>query len=644
VSQFCLPQQLLARLTALAITLFSHSGYCQVQMKLQAPPKVEVGQQFEVALEAQSEQGGVANPKLSTPPGMEISQPRLSTSTQTSFSFGFGSKQTVSRTVVLGVRWTLRASRIGKYNLGPAVVELEGAKYQSRNVTVEVVPQGSLPQRQRSSPFGWLDPFDPFGGRMPNMDDLFGNNEPEVLDDYPKELETPAALDPVAFLRMEAVPTRVFVGQQVTLKVFAYGSRGRFEEQGSKEPSRTDFFSVPVVEGLAPNDLRAVPIGDSRWYAGKVREILLFPLRVGELPIGPMEYGFGGGRYGTTGGRPLSRTSQPLTITVAEPPLDGRPSGYQLGDVGRFSLSAEVSPREVEAGGSVSAVVTLSGVGNLPQQLRVPGRTGVDFLTPSVKSTPRLEGGAYGGTKVFTYVIRLDAPGDVDLGEITLPFFDPETQQYDVARTVLGTVKVKPSSKPMSAQPSAAPPSGLDQLLHVLTPRPMLASVPGQGRFLADRPMAGPLLVVPPLSIVLLQALLLLQRRFATWLARRRSSYRTRVNEQLNEAGALLLREPRAAASALERALYLTIEARFQIKGRGVLRPELARLLEAAGVPPGLSQRVTECLEACDSVRFAPLEAATMAELQRTVQDSVEQLFAVPTASTRTNLAAGAQA
>jgi hypothetical protein len=357
-----------------------------------------------------------------------------------------------------------------------------------------------------------------------------------------------------------------------------------------------------------------------------------------------MEYGFGGGRYGTTGGRPLSRTSQPLTITVAEPPLEGRPSGYQLGDVGRFSLSAEVSPREVEAGGSVSAVVTLSGVGNLPQQLRVPTRTGVDFLTPSVKSKPRLEAGAYGGTKVFTYVIRLDTPGAVDLGEISLPFFDPETQQYDVARTVLGTVNVKPSSKPAAAQPSAAPPSGLDQLLHVLRPRPTLASVSGRGRFLADRPMAVLLLVVPPFAIVLLQALLLLQRRSTSWLARRKSSYRTRVNEQLREASTLLERDPRAAASALERALYLTIEARFQIKARGVLRPELVRLLTAAGVPVELGQQVTACLETCDSVRFAPLEAATMAELLRTVQDSVEQLFGIAAAPARTHSDAGAVA
>lgn len=643
MTQLRLPQRGLAWLTLLLIALISPSAYCQVQMNLQAPPKVEVGQQFEVTLEAQSEQGNAANPKLSTPPGMEISQPRVSTSTQTSFSFGFGSKQTVSRSTVLGVRWALQASRVGKYSIGPAVVELSGAKYQSRKVTVEVVPQGSLPQRRRSSPFGWPDPFDPFGGRMPGMDDLFGNDAPDEPVDYPKELETSAALDPVAFLRVEATPTRVFVGQQVTLKVFAYGSRGRFQEQSAKEPSRTDFFSIPVVEGATLNDLHRVPIGDGQWYAAKVRETVLFPLRAGELQIGPMEFGFGGGRYGASG-RPLLRTSQPLTLTVAEPPLEGRPAGYQIGDVGRFTLHADVSPRDVEAGGSVSAVVTLSGLGNLPQQLRTPSRTGVDFLTPTVKHTPKLEAGSYGGTKVFTYVIRLDTAGEVDLGEITLPFFDPDNQQYDVARVALGTVTVKPGSKPVAPQASAAPPSGLDQLQRALSVRPALASVPGQSRFFADRAVPWLLLVLTPLSVLILQGLLLLQRRSKAWLARRKGSFSTRINEQLRGASNLLEREPAAAASALERALYLAIEARFQIKGRGVLRPELARLLLTSGVPATLCDQVTACLETCDSVRFAPLGAATMAELRRSAQGIIEQLLDDTVLVRTRSLDAGARA
>jgi hypothetical protein len=640
------PLRVLPALGVLVYFLFCPTAYCQVEMDLEAPPKVEVGQQFEVKLDAQSAQGSPVNPRLNTPPGLEVGGPSVGTSWRMNIVNG-----RMNKTTGLNARWVLLAARVGKLTIGPAVVELDGSKYQSRTVTVEVVPQGSLPQRRRSSPFGWPDPFDPFGGRIPGMDDIFGSGEPEQPSNYPKELDTPAALDPIAFLRVEATPTRVYVGQQVTLKVFAYGNRGRFQEQSAKEPSRTDFFSIPVVEGATLNDVYRVPVGDGQWYAAKVREMVLFPLRAGELPIGAMEFGFGGGRYGASG-RPLLRSSQPLSITVAEPPLEGRPSGYQVGDVGRFTLSAEVAPREIEAGGSVAAVVTLSGLGNLPQQLRVPSRTGVDFLAPTVKHTPRLEAGSYGGSKVFTYVIRLDNPGNVDLGEITLPFFDPQTQQYDIARAVLGQITVKPSTRPAvqatagqpgTSQPNATRPSNLDQLQRVLSPRTTLARTPPSA-FFSDHPLAWLLLVLTPLSVVVVQGSLQLKRRLAAWFAGRRSSFEARINEQLSQARVLLNSEPAAAASALERAVYLMIEARFQIKGRGMLRPELARMLRAAGVSPDSCERVTQCLETCDSVRFAPLAAATLAELHRNVQQIVEELRETPLTSARPHASSNAGA
>jgi hypothetical protein len=170
-----------------------------------------------------------------------------------------------------------------------------------------------------------------------------------------------------------------------------------------------------------------------------------------------------------------------------------------------------------------------------------------------------------------------------------------------------------------------------------------LASVPPSD-FLSDRPLAWLLLVLTPLSVLVVQGLLQLTRRSTAWFAERKNSFEARIAEQLREARARLEKEPAAAASALERALYLAIEARFQIKGRGVLRSDLARMLGAAGVPADLCERITQCLETCDSVRFAPLAAATLAELHRNVQQIVEQLRSTPSVRPHTNADAGVTA
>jgi len=618
-------------LTLLTISsiLVSPSAYCQVEMELEAPRgKVEVGQQFEVKLDAQASQGSPGNPKLSAPSGVAMSSPSVGTSWRVGINNG-----RMTKTSGLTARWVLSAKRLGKLTIGPATVELDGSTYQSRTVTVEVVAQGSLPAPRsgRRSPFsGWPDPFDPFDpfGQMPGMGDLFGNDEPEPSD-YPEELATEAALDPLAFLRITATPSRVFVGQQVTLRVFAYGSRGPFQEQSAKEPARPDFFSIPIVEGATQTDLHRVPIGDALWHAAKIREIVLFPLRAGELQIGSMEFGFGGGRYGS-GGRPLVRRSQPLTITVAEPPLDGRPAGYQVGDVGRFTLGAEVSPREIEAGSSVSAVVTLNGLGNLPAGLRTPTRTGVDFLTPTVRNTPKLEAGLYGGTKVFTYIVRLDTPGTIDLGEITLPYFDPDSQQYGTARATLGTVLVKPAPGKPSGAPAtnpSEPADGLTQLQRSLTPEQTLSPFVRANDVVTDKPLAWLLLMLTPLSMLLLRGGLELGRRSSVWLATRRRAPKVLIAKQLDLAQSLISSDPPGAASALERALYLTIDAKFTIKARGMLRPELEALLAKQGVSEVLRQQISNCLETCDSVRFAPLSAATMTDLFTRTRTTVDEVM-----------------
>lgn len=601
---------------ALLVLGWPVAARAQVDMELSAPGKVEVGQPFEVKLQALSGEGDPEQARLNAPPGFSVQGPRVGTSWQVGISNG-----RMTRRTGLNATWVLTAKAPGKYSIGPASVLLGGKTYRSSAQSVEVVPEGSLPRApRRRSPFGGMfDPFDfdPFGKDpgMPDIDDLLNDTEPPLAD-YPAELATDAALDSLAFIVAKAQPTRVYLGQQVTFQVIAYGARGPFQEVSAKEASRNDFFSYALVDGTSSVPVQRVPIGDSVWYAAKVRELVLFPLRAGELEIGPMEFGFGGMRYG----RSLLRRSRPLQITVAEPPLTDRPAGYQLGDVGRFRLEAQVEPREVQAGGSVSAVVTLSGTGNLPAELRVPTRKGVDFLTPTVRATPRVENGVYGGSKVFTYVIQLSEAGTVELGEIRLPYFDPATEQYQTASVALGQVRVTPVGNAAAAPSSDVPPSsasGLEQLVKSLTPRNELTALPPAEPMLTDRVSNWLLLLAAPLLVLLAQALSSLIRRAGSWLNMRRSAPGVRINQLLREAEYSASSDPAATASAVERALYLALETRFGIKARGLLRPELVTQLQQRSVPEALCRAISDCLEACDGLRFAPDAAAAAAELPK---------------------------
>jgi len=123
------------------------------------------------------------------------------------------------------------------------------------------------------------------------------------------------------------------------------------------------------------------------------------------------------------------------------------PIELAVGDVGRYAMAVELKPRELEQDGAVGVHVELSGKGNVPATITPPVRTGVEWLAPEAHQQLGIIGGtAFGGKRTFDYVVRVHRTGDVDLGELRLPFWDPEQRAYDVARATLGVVHVKPST------------------------------------------------------------------------------------------------------------------------------------------------------------------------------------------------------
>ena len=103
----------------------------------------------------------------------------------------------------------------------------------------------------------------------------------------------------------------------------------------------------------------------------------------------------------------------------------------------------------------------LEGAGNVPQSLHVPERTGIEWLEPERKESIEPQGGVVRGWRTFGYVVRIKESGSVDLGEVTLPYWDPAAGRYQIARAVLGKIQVNPTVAglgPTSKDAAEAPP------------------------------------------------------------------------------------------------------------------------------------------------------------------------------------------
>lgn len=593
--------------------------------------EVAAGDSFVVQVTALSGAGtpSPANPQLKIPAGVTAHGPTLSTRQQVSIVNGrIEQRQGVSAT------WSLVASKPGRYRIGPGSFSVGSARVAGETITIEVVPPGLGRPSPRS---GW--PHDPFGGgfprlpgfpNLPNFPDLFNDNDDPSLDTLPpvpEEFKIDSVRDPLAFLNATVDKRRVVVGEQLTFRVIAYGGRGPFMENNPSEPPRGDFVGYPIVESSQGERPHLLAIGDDVWHAIKVREFALLPIRSGTLTIGSMKMSFEGRGYPSGGRRQgLVRTSQPVSVVVTEPPIQGRPAGYKIGDVGQFRLSASVDPREVTVGDATSVVVKLEGTGNLPYKLRTPGQHGTEWLEPTLTEKIDVNNGIVGGYRTFTYVVRVSRSGALDLGEISLPYWDPALSRYEVARASLGTLQVQ--DRPGAAAP-AVQTSKPDPLSALIKPRKQLGAPPAPITYPTDQRWFWGLLLLAPLAVVLtglgVRGGVALRRR----LQARQQAHGTRIAGALNEARAALANDQAAAVGHAERAVFSAIEAKTGVKARAVLRTELESVLVAHGIHDELAAETRAYLDECDALRFTGVsEGASPGELVSRAETLVKRVRA----------------
>jgi hypothetical protein len=558
------------------------------------------------------EVGGTATLSLSVTPGDQVSQAQLRTlptglslvgqSVSPSFQITVVNGR-MSQVVTARAVFQIRASREGTYTIGPPAVVSAGARLTGDRVTLKVVAQGTLPPQQQANPF---DPFNFFGQGGPFQQlqplDQVPNDmlEPSYPIDPRYNLDRPRA--PGAFLHAIVDKTSAVVGEQVTLSVYLYVdvARGNPQFSDPHEAGASDFMRQSLIKDDTAIERSGFGrVGGRTYVVALLRKYALFPLHTGELEITPMRL---------TIDR-KERASETLHVHVTEPPMDHRPPGYVVGDVGHFTISADVAPRKVPRGGAIAVNVELSGWGNLPSTLTVPARPGVTWLDPEVKDDLHVldaktaGDGVWGGTRRFAYVVTPTKEGDLDLGEMAVSFYDPREHAYGVARAPLGVVHV---------EPGAAPPAGSAKLLaNMPRLRTQMGSTRGAEAHLDDSKVFWGLLFMP----TALFGIAVSTRRAARSMSERARARKTSPAAELKARQRALDAavggdDPRAIDGAAIRVLEAGAEAHAGVNVRGVGGEEVAAVLTRAGVAADTAAKLRDLLDACAAARFSPDGAA----------------------------------
>jgi hypothetical protein len=263
-----------------------------------------------------------------------------------------------------------------------------------------------------------------------------------------------SANDDIAFRAM-ALPDTVWVGQQATYQVGVFLSdeiRGRLR--------RNPVFVPPELRSMLAYDLaslNSVPrYAGSRRYEVHVFQRALFPLTAGrhEIPPARLEYALPLSNSFFAREESHSARTQSLVVIAREPPAAGRPAEFR-GAVGRLAVLTRLDQRPQRTGDPFTFTVVVQGTGNVSLLPRpelsvawadvVPGavRVQMDSSTTLVR-----------GRKEFDWILTPVRPGRQAVPSVRYPFFNPYTEQYEVAATRADTLMV--TGSPVVADRAAA--------------------------------------------------------------------------------------------------------------------------------------------------------------------------------------------
>lgn len=503
------------------------------------------------------------------------------------------------------VTYRLRAKKPGKYTLGPGKFVIGGKPMTTNPIAVEV--------------FAGAVAHDP-------LEDLLNQHF-----DEPPPPPKAEPLDPLA--RIDALPTspsereffirvvpnerRPVLGEQVTLKVFVY-ARHPPEVMPKRPPVASDFRIVGL--GSIDKIWHPITISDQTWSYAALEGHAVFPLRAGKLTVGPTVVSAAfRDFFGKSGDRDYESPS--FEIEAVEPPAEGRPSGYVLGDVvGNLQVKADLTPRKVVDGHAL-LTLAMTGAGRLdPLRPVLPTPSGLTWTNTGDETHATVAALTVNGARKLQVDARFDRTGDFDLGDAVVHVWDPGKRAYVSVRAALGTVHVERAAEqakddPANALPPLPPPRGV-------------VGASGEGQTLADRPWTWGVVFGAPLAVVLTQLGVALTVR-----RKKRAEERADDPEQLARAALADARAGKDVLANSVRAIDRALEAATNVRARGLTRSELSAALADTSLSSSLRARVVDAFEALENARFAGIEPPPLGELARLVDELLASRVSTPEGS-----------
>jgi oxygen tolerance protein BatD len=308
--------------------------------------------------------------------------------------------------------------------------------------------------------------------------------------------------------------------------------------------------------------------------------------------------------------------SDPLRVNVRPLPEKGKPKNFS-NLVGKVKLSATLGKRKLEVGDTTTLTVTVNGPGPVKElSLDLPRMEDTFKIYPDQPESRTLsKGNDLIGEKVFKFALVPLKSGRVTLPSIALPYFDPVTENYQMATTRPVALIILPADDKEKLNITESTRSNEEESGNnikilgedILPIHTRLADFEEETRPNMMFYTAG--LVIPPVLFLLFTGYVRynLRLKYDTAFVRNRQAYKI-ANQKLKHLSSASAdaSNPREFAKSLSEIFREYLGNKLNLQGKAITSMEVERKLMERHFPEEQAISTRKLLERYESLQYAP--------------------------------------
>lgn len=418
--------------------VFSTASVWAQKLSIQAPSQAEVGRRIRVSytlnntdfdrIQLDGDFDGfelLFGPSISTSSSVRIINGQTSQSSSTTFTY------------------TLAPVKEGTFTLPSASLNSGGQKVKSGTAKIEVLPASSAPSQSQQGGYGNQG----YGGSQQSS----GRNG---------RMHTPSSDERIGakdlYFSVTASKKHVFEQEAILLTYKLYSLVT--VEQLAGEMPQLDGFHVQEIELPQQKSFTMERVGNANYGTVVWKQYVLFPQKTGKLTIPSIDYEadvvtqdrnvdpfdafFGGGSI-------MQRVKKIVRAPAVEIQVDALPAKPEnfSGAVGKgFTVSAKLSPEQVDANDATTLTLHINGTGNIKLINAPVVQWPKDFeqYDPKTTQNTKLTTNGTTGKVTYEYVAVPHHGGKYTIPAVEFCYFDTESKQYKTLKTdefTLGVAK-----------------------------------------------------------------------------------------------------------------------------------------------------------------------------------------------------------